>query len=148
MVDAGGEIFNLQQALSGTHASGGFVQPATIVKLCNDKDEDGLMDRQLFTCPEEIHYDYDEYKPLPASTPSLSVKIIPQTQYTLIPEAYSEFIHLHDTINQRIRAEHPYDHDRKSILSKAHGQLLQLSVTQLNVDQALSILEQDNEDIE
>ena len=39
----------------------GFVQPATIVKLCNDKDDDGLMDRQLFTCPEEIHYDYDEY---------------------------------------------------------------------------------------
>ena len=33
----------------------GFVQPATIVKLCNHKDDDGLMDRQLFTCPEEIH---------------------------------------------------------------------------------------------
>ena len=133
----------------------GFVQPATILKLCNDKDDDGLMDRQLFTCPEEIHYDYDEYKPLPASTPSLSemFKLIdknnpPNTIYTLTPEAHSEFIHLHDTINQRIRAEHPYDHDRKSILSKAHGHLLRLSATQLNVDQALSILEQDNEDIE
>ena len=72
----------------------------------------------------------------------------PNTIYTLTPEAHSEFIHLHDTINQRIHAEHPYDHDRKSILSKAHGQLLRLSATQLNIDQALSILEQDNEDIE
>ena len=53
MVDAGGEIFDLQQAPSGTHAS--ISQPATIVKLCNAKDDDGLIDRQLFTCPEEIH---------------------------------------------------------------------------------------------
>ena len=90
----------------------------------------------------------DEYKPLPASTPSLSkmFKLIdknnpPNTIYTLTPEAHYEFIHLHDTINQRIRAEHPYDHDRKNILSKAHGQLLRLSATQLNVDQALSVLE-------
>ena len=125
-----------------------------MVKLCNDKDDDGLMNRQLFTCPEEIHYDYDEYIPLPASTPSLSemFKLIdknnpPNTTYTLTPEAHSEFIHLHDTINQRIRAEHPYDHDRKSILSKAHGQLLPLSATQLNVDQALLILEHDDQDI-
>lgn len=71
MVDAGGEIFYLQQALYIRNTCfnlTGFVQPATIVKLRNDKDDDGLMDRQLFTCPEEIHYDYDEYKPLPAST--------------------------------------------------------------------------------
>ena len=88
MVDAAGDIFDLQQAPSETCFNlTGFVQPAT-VNLCNDKDDDGLMDRQLFACPEEIHYDYDEYKLLPASTPSLSEmfklidKIIPQTQYT------------------------------------------------------------------
>ena len=35
--------------------------PATVVEMCNSKDDDGLMDRQLFACPNEIHYDYDEY---------------------------------------------------------------------------------------
>ena len=133
----------------------GFVKPTTLVRLCNDKDDDGLMDRQLFSCPEEIHYDYDEYKAMPASTPSLSkiLKLIdknnpPNTTYTLTPEAHAEFIHIHDSINQRIRAEHPYDHDRKSILSKAHGQLLRLSATQLNIHQGLSILQHEDEDIQ
>ena len=127
----------------------GFVQPTTVVRLCNDKDDDGLMDRQLFCCPPEIHY---EYTPLPPTTPSLrkTFKIIdeknpPDTTYTLTQDAHAEFIHLHDSINERIHAEHPYDHDRKSILSKAHGQLLRLSVTQFNIDQALSLLEHEDQ---
>ena len=131
----------------------GFVQPTTLVRLCNDKDDDGLMDRQLFSCPPEIHYDYDEYTSLPPSTPSLMkiFKLIdeknpPDTTYTLTPEAHSEFIHFHDSINERIRAEHPHDHDRKSVLSKAHGQLLRLSATQWNIDQALTILSSEPDD--
>lgn len=38
----------------------GFIQPATVVEIYNGKDDDGLMDRQLFACPNEIHYDYDD----------------------------------------------------------------------------------------
>ena len=43
----------------------GFVQPATVIRLCNDRDDDGLMDRQFFACPDEVHYDYDEYQCIP-----------------------------------------------------------------------------------
>lgn len=131
------------------------MQPTTLVRLCNDKDDDGLMDRQLFSCPEEIHYDYDEYKPLSTTTPKLSsiFKLIdennpPNTSYTMTNDAHSEFIHLHDTINQRIRMEHHHNHDRRSVLSKAHGQLLRLSATQFNLDQALAALENEGESIE
>ena len=75
-------------------------------------------------------------------------KNAPNTTYTLTPEAHAEFIHLHDSINQHNHAEHPHDHDCMSILSKAHGQLLGLSATQLNIDQALLILQHEDEDVQ
>ena len=109
----------------------GFVQPTTVVRLCNDKD--GLMDRHFFSCPDEVHYDYDEYQQLPPSAPSLSslFKLIvnnhpPGTIYTLTNDAHSEFIALHDALNHRIRQEHH--------LSKGHGQLLRLAATQYSLD--------------
>ena len=78
--------------------------------------------------------------------PELVLKIIQALLNILRPEGeYDSWKQC--KINQRIRAEHPYDHDQKSVLSKAHGQLLRLSATQLNVVQALSILEHDNQDI-
>ena len=65
------------------------------------------MDRQLFSCPAEVHYDYDEDTPLPASIPPLTkiFKLVdnknpPNTTYTLTPEALTEFIHFHDSIYQ------------------------------------------------
>ena len=54
-----------------------------------------------------------------------------------------EFIALHG-LNQCIQQENPVDHDRKSVLSKDHGQLLHLAAIQHCVDQALHIIDDDN----
>ena len=55
-----------------------------------------------------------------------------------------EFIGLHDGLNQCIRHENPLDHDRKSILSKGHGQLLRLAAIQHCIDQSLHRIEENN----
>ena len=94
----------------------GFVQPGTVVTLCNNKDDDGLMDRQLFSCPEEIHYDYDEYRPLPEATPSLvdlfkeidEAHPLSKSVYTLSDDAKQEFIAIHDELNSHIREQHKF----------------------------------------
>ena len=115
----------------------GFVQPATVVEMCNSKDDDGLTDRQLSACPNEIHYDYDEYRPLPESTPCLKAifkeideahPLSPTSTYTLQDDAKLEFIAVHDELNQRIR-EHTTDYDRKSVIGKGHGQLVRITRT-------------------
>ena len=44
----------------------GFVQPSAMMKLASTDADDGLVDRFLVACPTPMHYDYHEYKPLPA----------------------------------------------------------------------------------
>ena len=70
-----------------------------------------------------MHYDY-EYRPLSETAPSL-VDIFneideahPPTKsvYTISEEARQEFIAIHDELNSRIRAEHKFNHDHKSII--------------------------------
>ena len=133
----------------------GFVQPATVVKMCNSKDDDGLMDRQLFACPNEIHYDYDEYRPLPESIPCLKAifKEIDEAHpsssistYILQEDAKLEFIdELND--NQRIREQHSTDHDRKSVIGKGHGQLVRITCAHWALEQALLRIEQRQQNI-
>ena len=98
--------------------------------MCNSKDDDGLMDEQLFACPNEIHYDYDEYRSLPESTTCLKAifkeideahPLSSTSTYTLQEDAKLEFIAIHDELNQRIREQHSTDHDRKSVIGKGHG---------------------------
>ena len=128
----------------------GFVQPGTVVELCNNKDDDGLMDRQLFSCPEEVHYDYDEYQPLPEGTPSLvdlfkeidEAHTLSKSVYTLSDDAKQEFISIHDELNSRKREEHKFNHNHKSILSKGHGQLLRIATAKWSIEQALVRLEE------
>ena len=133
----------------------GFVQPATVV-MCNSKDDDGLMDRQLFACPNEIHYDYDEYRSLPESTPCLKeiFKEIDEAHplsststYTLQEDAKLEFIAIHDELNQRIREQHSTDHDRKSVIGKGHGQLVRITCAHWALEQALVRIEQRQQNI-
>ena len=111
MAVAGGKLHSSTSIMKSTWFNlTGFVQPATVVGMCNSKDDDGLMDRQLFACPNEIHYDYDEYRPLPESTPCLKAifKEIDEAHpsscistYTLQEDAKLEFIAiLHDELNQ------------------------------------------------
>lgn len=110
------------------------------------------MDRQLFSCPAEVHYDYDEYVELTSDTPKL-VDIFedidknhpPGSKYTLSPDTQIEFVGIHDGLNERIRQQHPFDHDRKSILSKTilskgHGQVVRLAAVHWCMDQALARL--------
>ena len=61
--------------------------------------------------------------------------------YTLSQEAHTEFIAIHDSINECIRQQHQHEHDRKSILSKGHGQLLRLAAIYTCMDQVLHRLE-------
>ena len=126
----------------------GFVQPTTVIQLTNSNDDDGFMDRQLYSCPPEVHYDYDEYRQVPADIPKLSQifaeidEVHPSgSTYTLSQEAHTEFIATHDSINERIRQQHQHEHDRKSILSKGHGQLLRLAAIYTCMDQVLHRLE-------
>ena len=51
-----------------------------------------------------------------------------------------EFVGIHDGLNERIRQQHPFDHDRKSILSKGHGQVVRLAAVHWCMDQALARL--------
>ena len=79
--------------------------------------------------------DYDEIVLPPPQTPEL--KDIFTTlddnhrnatnHYTLCPEAHEEFVAYHDELNERKRAQHRRDKDRKSILSKAKGQVARLA---------------------
>ena len=126
----------------------GFVQPGTVIRLCNTNDDDGLMDRQLFACPGEVHYDYDEYRQLTLSTPGLSKVFeeiensrLLQNVHTLSADAHTEFIAIHDSLNECIREQNAHDQDRKSILSKAHGQVAHVAAVHYAIDQALHHLE-------
>ena len=134
----------------------GFVQPGTVVELCNSRDDDGLMDHQFFSCPQEVHYDYNEYIPLTDTTPNL-VDIFkeiddahnsPKSVYTLSEDAKQEFIAIHDELNSRIKEEHRFNHDHKSILSKGHGQLLRLAASHWCIEQALHRIEQRSNDLD
>ena len=78
--------------------------------MFNSKDDNDLMDRQLFFCPNEIHYDY-ECRPLPESTPQLKAifevidmahLIFTTSIYTLQYGAKQEFIAIHDMGDPRI----------------------------------------------
>lgn len=114
------------------------------------------MDRQLFSCPQEVHYDYDEYIPLTDTTPNV-VDIFkeiddahnsPKSVYTRSEDAKQEFIAIHDELNSRIREEHRFNNDRKSILSKGHGQLLRLAASHWCIEQALHRIEQRSKDLD
>ena len=107
-----------------------------------------MMDSWTDSCPPEVHYDYDEYRQVPADIPKLSQifaeidEVHPSgSTYTLSQEAHTEFIAIHDSINERIRQQHQHEHDRKSILSKGHGQLLRLAAIYTCMDQVLHRLE-------
>ena len=124
--------------------------------MCNCKDDDGLMDRQLFSCPTEVHYDYDEYRALPDSTPPLKAifkeiddahPLSTTTTYTLQGDAKLEFIAIHDELNQRIREQHDIDHDRKSVISKGHGQLVRITCAHWALEQALLRIEQKKQNL-
>lgn len=122
----------------------GFVQPDVIVNLLNGNDYDGFCDRQLFVLPPELDVDYDEILPPPPQTPdlmdifnTLDRNHQSTSNYSLTQEAHEEFVAFHDHLNERKRAQHRRDKDRKSILSKAKGQVVRLAAVLYALNQAI-----------
>ncbi|KAK3747385.1 hypothetical protein QZH41_002640 [Actinostola sp. cb2023] len=123
----------------------GFVQPDVIVSLLNGNDYDGFRDRQIFVCPPELDVDYDELvKPPPPTTPQLheifqaldEFHRQSDTKYELSKEAHTEFVAYHDQLNERKRQHSRRERDRKSILSKAKGQVARLAAVTYALSQA------------
>lgn len=126
----------------------GFVQPDVIVNLLHGNDYDGFLDRQFFVCPPEVDTDYDDMKDMPQDATSFKemFHIIDDNHttdslYTLDDNAKLEFVAFHDEINERKRKEHRRDRDRKSVLSKAKGQVLRLAAVGFALHQAICTAE-------
>lgn len=122
----------------------GFVQPDVIVNLLHGNDYDGFTDRQFFVCPPEVDADFDEMLPMPAGL--LDFKEIFHTinnkhqdhpEYTLSADAEIEYVAYHDELNERKRQEHHRNRDRKSVLSKAKGQVVRLATVSYALSQAM-----------
>ena len=122
----------------------GFVQPDVIVSLLNGNDYDGFCDRQIFVCPPELDVDYDELVKPPPTTPQLheifqaldEFHRQSDTKYELSKEAHTEFVAYHDQLNERKRQHSRRERDRKSILSKAKGQVARLAAVTYALSQA------------
>ena len=122
----------------------GFVQPDVIIQMLNGNDYDGFCDRQLFVCPPEKEVDYDELLPMPENTPRMEdiFRIIDEKhatkiEYKLSPEAHLEFVAYHDNLNDRKRALQRRERDKKSVLSKAKGQVLRVAAVTYALHQAI-----------
>jgi hypothetical protein len=62
-------------------------------------------------------------------------------------DAHEEFVSFHDQLNERKRSQHRRDKDRKSILSKANGQVARLAAVLIfALDQALALVLQESDD--
>ena len=124
------------------------MQPDVIVNLLHSNDYDGFCDRQLFVCPPEQDVDYDDIIAPPDGTPDLKDLFYeidlnhasPNDHYTLSKDAHEEFVSFHDQLNERKRSQNRRDKDRKSILSKAKGQVARLAAVLFVIDQALDLV--------
>ena len=131
----------------------GFVQPDVIVNLLHSNDYDGFCDRQLFVCPPEQDVDYDIIQP-PEGTPDLkdlfrAIDLNHSSSnhnYTFSNNAHEEFVSFHDQLNERKRSQHRCYKDRKSVLSKAKGQVARLATVLFALDQASASVIQESHD--
>ena len=136
----------------------GFIQPDVIVTLLNGNDYDGFCDRQFFVCPPELDKDYDEIIQPPSDVADLKdvFRLLDKQHnnttsntYLLSKEAHNEFVAFHDELNARKRAQHRRDRDRKSVLSKAKGQVVRLAAVMYAIHQAItSVATEGNDDEE
>lgn len=123
----------------------GFIQPASIISKLSKCETDGFSDRQLFDCPPEVDYKYDDLKvPMECSIPPLSLifKLIRTAHqksitYTMCDEAQEAFKQYYDNLVDRRKAV-PDDENRRGVLSKAQGQCARLSMILHVLDQAVA----------
>jgi len=113
----------------------GFIQPACLISMLEKCDTDGFNDRQLFDCPQETDFKYDDLKvPMRTDIPPLSLifKLIRtahanRVTYQMCHEAEEKFKVYYDGIVKRKRAVAD-DDNRRGVLSKAQGQCARLSM--------------------
>ena len=112
----------------------GYIQPTCMISMLEKSDTDGFNDRQLFDCPPEADFKYNDLKPMDAAIPPLSLifKLIRtahanKVTYTMCDEAKEKFIEYYDTLVERRKAESD-DDNRRGVLSKAQGQCARLSM--------------------
>lgn len=118
-----------------THCNfSGMIQPAYGAELMDEPDHDGLMDRILMLCPKEVtYYSADYCVPMPADTPSLYhlLKYIMDNRkkepFVFSTEAKAQFDRCHDILTAKKGNLPVTEEDRRSIYSKAHGQIARLA---------------------
>ena len=63
--------------------------------------------------------------------------------YCLTEEAHVEFVAFHDELNERKRGQHRWDRDRKSVLSKAKGQVVRLAAVTFALHQVINTVSEE-----
>ena len=113
----------------------GFIQPSFVVEMLQSADPDGFNDRQLFVCPEETEYKYQQLKvPMDPTVPDLKAVFgaIQRAHkesviYTFDTEGREAFIAAHDELCDR-KLSIPDDEDRREIISKFKGILARIAM--------------------
>ena len=113
----------------------GFIQPSFVVEMLQSSDPDGFNDRQLFVCPEETEYKYEQLQvPMDPTVADLKsvFKAIQSAHkqsvvYTFDVQAREAFIVTHDDLCDR-KLSIPDDEDRRGIISKFKGILARIAM--------------------
>ena len=68
----------------------------------------------------------------------------PTNNYRLSKDAHTEFVVYHGHLNERKRMQHRRNKDRKSVLSKAKGQVVRLAAVNFALHQAIEVQQLDS----
>lgn len=151
MVGHGPEISETEQPVNQKcvklHSTSVFIQPAFVVSMLQTSDPDGFNDRQLFVCPQEVEFKYNELEiPMDESVPNLTlifrilrhVHAEKEVCYKLSDSAFESFIVYPDQLCMR-KQSIVDDEERRGILSKVKGQYSRLAMVFHALHQALSL---------
>ena len=113
----------------------GFIQPSFVVEMLQSSDPDGFNDRQLFVCPEETEYKYEQLKvPMDPTVPDLKAIFgaiqsahKESVMYTFNTQGREAFIAAHDELCDR-KLSIPDNEDRRGIISKFKGILARIAM--------------------
>ena len=119
-----------------------FIPPDIIVTLMNGYYYDGFCHRQLFVCLPEMNKDYHEIvQPEPDAVQLKDVFLLLDKQHSNATSniyTLSEFVAFHDELNAQKRAQNRRDRYRKSVMSKAKGQVVCLAAVMYVIHHAIT----------
>ena len=133
-----------------------FIQPSFVVEMFQTADPDGFNDQQLFVCPEETEYKYEQLQvSMDSTVPDLKA-VFGAIQnahkenviYTFDAEGRTAFITAHDELCDR-KCSIPDDEDRRGIISKFKGILARIAMVLHTLETGIDkITNQDGSDQE